>query len=241
MQQQDVEDRSSWRAAQGVSDSFRQPSTQIVLRPIASPLAIGFVGLTMGTTILSALQLGWVASSQQSVVAIALLGFVVPLQGIASVLGFLGRDAVAATGMGILSGTWATLGWGLLTSAPASTSDALGIVLLISAVSMLIPATSATASKLVPALILTIAAIRLAASGAYQLTGNGMWETGAGWIGLTLGILAIYGAWAIQLEDVIGATVLPLGRVGQGRTALHGPSSQQTADLEHEAGVRTQL
>ena len=75
-----------------------EPSAQVVLRPIASPLALGFVGLAMGTTMLSALQLSWIPATQQRIVAIALLGFVAPLQGLASVFGFLGRDTVVATG-----------------------------------------------------------------------------------------------------------------------------------------------
>ena len=82
-----------------------EPSARVVLRPIASPLALGFVGLAMATTMLSALQLSWVPAAQQRGVAIALLGFVAPLQGLASAFGFRGRDTVVATGMGILSGS----------------------------------------------------------------------------------------------------------------------------------------
>jgi succinate-acetate transporter protein len=218
-----------------------EPSAQVVLRPIASPLALGFVGLAMGTTILSALQLSWVPAAQQRFVAIALLGFVAPLQGLASVFGFLGRDTVVATGMGILSGTWAVIGWSFLASSPGSTSDALGIVLLVSGASMLIPATSAMVSKLVPAVILATAAARLAVSGAYELTGSSAWEIGVGWGGVALGILALYGALAIQLEDVLGTSVLPVGRIGQGRAAIRGTPARQTSGLEHEAGVRQQL
>lgn len=218
-----------------------EPSAQVVLRPIASPLALGFVGLAMGTTVLSALQLSWVPAAQQRMVAIALLGFVAPLQGLASVFGFLGRDTVVATGMGILSGTWAVIGWSFLASSPGSTSDALGIVLLVSGVSMLIPATSAIVSKLVPAVILAIAAARLADSGSYELTASSAWQMVAGWSGLALGALALYGALAIQLEDVLGTSVLPVGRIGRGRAAIRGTPARQTSGLEHEAGVRQQL
>lgn len=218
-----------------------EPSAQVVLRPIASPLALGFVGLAMGTTMLSALQLSWIPATQQRIVAIALLGFVAPLQGLASVFGFLGRDTVVATGMGILSGTWAVVGWSLLASAPGTTTNALGIVLLVSGGSMLIPAASSMVSKLVPALILTTAAARLAVTGVYELTGSGGWEIVAGWAGLTLAALALYGALAIQLEDVIGTSVLPVGRIGRGRAAIRGTPARQMSGLEHEAGVRQQL
>jgi hypothetical protein len=76
-------------------------ATRIVLRPLAGSLALGFVGLSMATITVTALQLGWIPTAQQHEVAIALLAFVVPIQGIASIFGFLGRDGVAATGMGI--------------------------------------------------------------------------------------------------------------------------------------------
>ena len=106
---------------------------------------------------------------------------------------------------------------------------------------MLIPATSAMVSKLVPAVILATAAARLAVSGAYELTGSSAWEIGVGWGGVALGILALYGALAIQLEDVLGTSVLPVGRIGQGRAAIRGTPARQTSGLEHEAGVRQQL
>jgi hypothetical protein len=43
----------------GVSGSAR-----IVLRPIASPLPLGFLALAGGTLLLSGLQLGWLAPAQ---------------------------------------------------------------------------------------------------------------------------------------------------------------------------------
>jgi succinate-acetate transporter protein len=227
--------------AGSASEWSADPATLITLRPIASPLALGFVGLAMGTTIVAALQLGWITATDQRLVAIALLAFVAPLQGLASIFGFLGRDGIAATGMGILAASWATVGWALWVSPPGSTSKALAIILFVSAASMLVPASTALSSKLVPALILITAAVRLGASGAYEYTGSGGWETTAGWIGVLLGVLALSGAWAVQLEDVLGSTVLPVGRLGRGRVAMRGTLSRQTAGLHHEAGVRQQL
>jgi len=212
-----------------------------MLRPIASPLAVGFIGLAMATIAVTALQLGWVPPSEQPVVAIALLAFVVPTQAIASVFGFLARDGIAATGMGVLAGTWGMVGWVLATSAPGSTSDALGIALLVSATAMLIPASAAFTSKLVPALVLTTAAARFAVTGVYQVTGAAAWKQAAGWVGLALGVLAVYAAWATQLEDVLGRSVLPTARRAKGRAAIEGTLTDQVADVHHEAGVRHQL
>src|SRR4051812_36322945 len=195
----------------------------------------------MATMVVTALQLGWVAPSRQVQVAIVLVAFVVPLQAMASVFGFLGRDGVAATGMGVLAGTWGVVGWMLATSPPGSTSPLLGIVLLVAATAMLLPASAAFASKLVPALVLTTAAARFAVTGVYQLTGSATWERAAGWVGLALGILAIYAAWATQLEDVLGKTILPTARRGKGRAAVRGTLTDQVAELRHEGGVRQQL
>ncbi len=50
------------------------------------------------------------AGDQGRTAALAALLFAVPLQLVASVFGFLSRDPVAGTGMGVLSGTWAVTG-----------------------------------------------------------------------------------------------------------------------------------
>ena len=84
--------------------------TRITLRPIAGPLALGFFGLAAATFVMSGLQLGWVEPTEGKQVALCILAFTVPLQFTASLFGFLARDGVAATGMGLLSGIWAVVG-----------------------------------------------------------------------------------------------------------------------------------
>jgi succinate-acetate transporter protein len=91
---------------------------------------------------------------------------------------------------------------------------------------MLVPAVSASA-KLVPAAVMTLAAVRFAVTGAYHLTGSDAWKSAAGWVGLLLGAVAVYAALALALESTQGRTVLPLGR-----RAPAGPG---------EPGVRPQL
>lgn len=106
---------------------------------------------------------------------------------------------------------------------------------------MTLPASSALATKLVPAMVLTTAAARFAIAGMYETTASTGWMHAAGWVGLALGVVAIYAAWAMQLEDVLGKTILPLGRVGKGRIALRGTLTDQVSEVHHEAGVRQQL
>jgi succinate-acetate transporter protein len=213
----------------------------VTLRPIAGPLALGFFGLAAATFVLSGLQLGWVGSTEGKQVALCVLAFTVPLQFVTSLLGFLARDAVAATGMGVLAGIWAVIGLIMFSAKPGSTSDALGLFLLVAGVAMWAPASAAFASKLIPALVLSIAGLRFLVTGLYQLTSNEAWEDTAGVIGLLLAGFAIYAAYAAELEDVLKRPVLPLGRRGRGESAVTGTYAEQIANVAHEPGVRQQL
>jgi succinate-acetate transporter protein len=209
------------------------PEARVVLRPLASPLPLGFLGLAGGTVVVAGLNLGWVEPSEQASVALIVAAFTVPLQLLASVLAFLARDGVVATGMGILAGTWLAQALVLHGSQPGSTSDALGIVLVVAAAALLVPVSAAAADKLVPAVVLGTAALRFLVTGIYQLTGEDAWGDAAGAVGLFLGALALYAAWAAELEDARGRSVLPLARREQAR----GPG----AGLLGEPGVRDRL
>ena len=85
--------------------------SRVVLRPIATPLPLGFLALAVSTVLFSAVQLEWIAPSEGRIAALTALAATVPLQLLSSVIGFLARDPVAATGMGVLSGTWAVVGF----------------------------------------------------------------------------------------------------------------------------------
>jgi len=215
--------------------------TRIMLRPLASPLPVGFFGLGAATFVVSGLQLGWVAPSESTQVALCVLAFTAPLQLLASLIGFLAHDGAAATGMGLLAGIWAVVGFTLLSAEPGATSRALGMFLLLAGVAMLAPASSAASGKLVPALVLATAATRFLVTGIYELTGAAHWEDAAGVVGLVLAALALYAAFGAEYEDVLKRSVLPLGRRREGRVALEGTYTEQVADLPRAPGVRTQL
>ena len=217
------------------------PSTQITLRPIANPLPLGFLALAGGTLVLSGLQLGWISSSESHDVALILIAFVFPLQLLTSVFSYLGRDVVAGTGMGILSGTWLSIGLVMLESPSGGTSDALGLLLLGSMAAMWVPAFVASGVKLVPAAVLGTAGLRFGVTAIYELTGSSVWKEAAGIVGLVLWGLAIYAALAMALEDSRQRTILPLLRRGTGRAAMDGDTGEQLSNLEREAGVREQL
>lgn len=229
------------RAAREEAERRVEATARIVLRPLAGPLALGFLGLAAATFVRAGLELGWVEATEAKNVALVAIAFTVPLQFTASLIGFLTRDAVAATGMGLLSGIWLATALVTSTSPPGSTSDALGLFLLVGAVAMWIPAAAAVTSKLVPALVLGTAGLRFLVTGVHQLTGDEGWENAAGLIGLVLAALAVYAALAVELEDATKSTLLPLGRRGRGAAALDGVLHDQLAQLQKEPGVRQQL
>jgi succinate-acetate transporter protein len=201
----------------------------VTLRPIGNALPLGFLGLGGGTLLVSGLQLGWLSPDQGEDVALMLIAFVFPLQLIASLYGFIGRDFVAGTGMGVLAGSWLSIALVTLTSPAGSTSDALGLLLLLSATGLAIAAFAATSGKLVATAVLGTASARFACTGLYELTASKTWEDIAGVVGLVLLAAGVYAALAIALEESRRATVLPTGRRGTG------------LPVHEEPGIRPQL
>lgn len=216
-------------------------ATRIFLRPIASPFALGFVGLAGATVSVAGLELGWIPQSQRHQVGLIVLVFAPLLQTIACVFGFLGRDAVAATGMGLLAGTWGAIALVLLTTPPGATSDALGLFLFAAVAAYLVSALTAAVGKLVPAVVMLTTAVRLCLTAVYEVTGSTGWEHAAGWAGLVLAFFAVYAAASLELEGVLGRPALPTLRHGQGLEALDGDLATQVADVADEAGIRKTL
>ena len=223
------------------SGSSAGPTATVFLRPVATPLPLGFVGLTVATFVLSALQLGWIPARESHQAALVLLAFAFPLQLLASVFGFLCRDAAAATGIGVLGGTWLTVGLILLASRPGSTSDTAGLLLFGAGLVLLIPAAASGADKAVATAVLATAALRFFITGAYEYSADNGWKTAAGVMGLVLAAVAFYAALALELEGQRHRPVLPTFRSGQGRAATQGTGAEQVEGVVHEPGVRREL
>jgi succinate-acetate transporter protein len=215
-------------------------TTRVVLRPLASPLPLGFLALAVATVAFATVQLSWIPQSEGHTIALGVLVLTVPLQLLAAVMGFLARDPVAATGMGILSGTWGAACLATLSAPPGATSDGLGVILLASAACLLVPAVAAR-SKAVPALVIATSAARFAVTGVAQIDGGRTWLQAAGWVGIALAAISAYAALALELEGTELRTVLPLGRTGASRRAVDGRLEDQTESLATEPGVRQQL
>lgn len=212
----------------------------VALRPLASPLPLGFLALGVATTAFASLQLGWIATTEGHTIALAVLVLAVPLQLLAAIMGFLVRSPVAATSMGILSGTWAGLCLSTLTSPPGATSSGIGVILLCSSVCLLVPAVAAR-TKAVPAAVILLSAARFAVTGIAEATGDRGWLHAAGWVGVALTALSAYAALALELEGSERRTVLPVGRSAASRRALDGRLSDQVRSVATEPGVRREL
>jgi succinate-acetate transporter protein len=216
-------------------------STQVMLRPLATPLTLGFLALAAGSFLVAATELRWLPAAQTGSVALVLMVFVAPLQALTAVLGFFARDAIAGTGMGVLSATWLSTGLLTFRSPTQQHAPALGLLLVTCAALLLVPAVTAIAGKVVAGFVMLLAAARFAVTGTAHLIGPGGPRTAAGAIGVALAVLALYAALAFELEDTKRRTILPTLRHGGAEAALDGAPQDEVEGLQHEAGVRRRL
>jgi len=216
--------------------------TRIVVRPIATPISLGFLGLAAATFVVSGLQLGWISPLQKPFVGLILMSFTALMQLVATVYGFLSRDSVAATGMGVLTGTWFAVGLVYYVSpASATTSGGLGLLLLASGTALLVPVLGALETKVLAAIVLGTAAARFFVTGAYEMSGSSTWKATAGWLGLALFFLAVLAAFAFEIEDTKRKPLAATMRRGKGKKALAGSVQDEVAHVHEEAGARETL
>lgn len=216
-------------------------AARISLRPIATPFPLGFFALATASLLVAGMELGWFASADRQIVAIVLIGFAFPLQLLASIFGFLGRDTAAATGFGVQGGTWLVVGLDLLLTPPGSSSPALGVLLLAAAAWVLFCAMGSALGKLAPAAVLILTALRFLLTGLHEVTASTALGDAAAIVGLVLVAVAAYVALALEVENLQRRTVLPVLRRGHGAEAMQGDLAAQAQRLDREAGVREQL
>jgi uncharacterized protein len=77
--------------------------TRIVLRPIASPLPLGFFAFGMGSILQSALQFGLIPQADIQNLALLFGAFVFPLEILAALLAYFARESVGATILSIIA------------------------------------------------------------------------------------------------------------------------------------------
>lgn len=185
----------------------RSPGPSVVmLRPIGSPLPLGFLALAIATFSFAVLQLGWIAKDQGHTVAMTVLLSTVPLQLVVAVLAYAARDTAPATAMGLLSGTWAGVCVATLTAKPGSFSEGLGTFLLAAGVCLLVPAVAAL-PRVLPPLVIGLSAVRFVLTGVAELNASTTWLKVAGWSGLALAAVSFVAALVlvVQRSSVGGA------------------------------------
>lgn len=216
-------------------------NTLLVLRPLATPLPLGFLGLFFATMLLAGVELGWVPRGQEKLVVIGVLVLTVPVQLIACIYGFLVRDLVAGTGMGILAGTWALQAVVLLVTPAGSKNPGLAWALVLGGTAVCVPAAAALQSKILAGAVQLATALRWWLTAVYEWGGSHDWRLASGAMGVALGLLALYAALAFELEDQARETILPTFRRASGLEAMSGDLGVQVNRANNEAGVRKQL
>lgn len=212
--------------------------TRIIVRPVAVPLPLAFAALAVGSIVVSAQELSWIAPEGGFEVGIVLVALVAPLQIIAALFGFLARDPVAGTGISLVAAAWLVAG--LTRIVPEAEGTTFGVALLAVSLALAIPVIAASLDKRVVAALIALTAVRFALNGILAITGSPTFADLGGVVGICVSALAIYTALAIELE-AIGRPVLPLGRSESAEVSVHGDLARQVQGIEHEAGVRRRL
>jgi succinate-acetate transporter protein len=218
----------------------RAPAVQVVLRPIGSPLTVGMSGLAIASLVQSGFDLGWVSHAEAGEVGLILLAVPGLLQLIGCLLSYLARDGATGAAMGTLTGSWIALGLIRLLG-PATTTNALGLMLLSAGLMLILSASAVAVAKPLPSAVLVLAGVRFLLGGLGQLTALHAWTVAAGIIGLVILGLAAYTVLAFELEGQCGRPILPtFRRAIRRRASLSPPSTEpeQAAALALEELVR---
>jgi uncharacterized protein len=217
----------------------------VVLTPIATPLPLTFLGLVAATTILSGLELHWIPAADARLTGWTLLAVPLPLQLTASIFGFHGRSATAATGSSVLAAAWLGIALALINASPGSftPSRPVGMLAFAVAAGLVVPAAAdARGGSPLTTAALGLASIRFVLTGITAMTASPGLKTATGIVGLIVAAVAFYAALALELEDnSIEDTLLPTFKWGESAQALTAPLDTQVEELEHEAGVRKNL
>ncbi|MEU3607804.1 GPR1/FUN34/YaaH family transporter [Streptomyces sp. NPDC035033] len=212
--------------------------TRINLRPIASPMPLGFYAVAIASIVVGCFQLGVFEEDAHRAVAFTILPAFV-LQLLVGVLAFGARDVLAATLMACFSGTWLATSL-VLAFDPPGGAAVLGVLNLAFTVFAGLMASVARAKRALW-LVLCVAVPRFAVAAAFNLSGAAWLGSLSGALGLVLALAALYAAFALMLEDMRGEQVLPIGRSGPAHHAVEGDLSVQLRNLERAAGVRRTL
>ena len=212
--------------------------TRIVLRPIGSPLPLGFFTVAINNVLVGALQWGVLPKADERAVALTVFpAFIV--QAIAGLYALGARDSIAGTLMLSFATTWLVDALVFFVNPPGAAAT-LGMFYVVFAVFISLMLASARQKRAIVA-VLAVAAPRFLISGVAELTGNRALAQTAAVLGFLLAAVSLYTAFALLLEDSRGSEVLPIGRFGAARQAIHGNLTDELRGIERQPGVRRTL
>jgi uncharacterized protein len=212
--------------------------TRIVLRPIGSPLPLGFFTVAIDNVLVSTLQWGLLSISDRRAVALIVFpAFIV--QAVVGIFALGARDSAAGTLMLSFATTWLVDALVFYLS-PSGAAAALGIFYVVFAVFIALMLAGALLKRALAA-VLVVAAPRFLIAGLGLLTGSKILSQAGAVLGFLLAAVALYTALALLLEDARGREVLPVGRLGAARQATHGNLAVELRDIERQPGVRRTL
>jgi succinate-acetate transporter protein len=215
-----------------------QAMTRIVLRPIGSPLPLGFFTVAIDNVLVSTLQWGLLPVVDGRAVALIVFpAFIV--QAIAGLFALGARDGIAGTLMLSFATTWLIDALIFYVNPPGAAA-ALGVFYVVFAVFISFMLASALLKRAIVA-VLAVAAPRFLIAGIGDLTGNQAVSQAGAVLGFLLAAVALYTAFALLLEDSRGREVLPIGRLGAARQATHGTLAVELQGIERQPGVRSTL
>ena len=215
--------------------------TRIVLRPLASPLPLGFFAFGMGSILQSALQFGLIPQGEVPYLALVFGVFVFPLELLAAILAFPARETVGATTLSIIAFSWLGTAFVTYAAAPDPASPTLGVLYLSIALILLLLGSVGVLGKPLLATVMFLAFFRYGLNGLFELTEISSLQPVSGVFGCLIFALSLYGGLALSLEDVQHRMVLPFGRRGEALRAFEGDLAEQVGPIEREAGIRKQL
>jgi succinate-acetate transporter protein len=212
--------------------------TRIVLRPIGSPLPLGFFTVAIDNVLVSTLQWGLLPVADRRAVALIVFpAFIV--QAIVGIFAIGARDSIAATLMLSFATTWLVDAL-VFYLYPPGAAAALGIFYIVFAAFIGFMLVSALLKRALAA-VLAVAVPRFLVAGVAGITGNQAVSQAGAVLGFLLAAVAMYTAFALLLEDSRGREVLPVGRLGAARQATHGTLAVELRDIERAPGVRRTL
>ena len=166
-----------------------QAMTRIVLRPIGSPLPLGYFTVAIDNVLVSTLQWGLLpAADRRAVALIVFPAFIV--QAIVGIFAIGARDSIAATLMLSFATTWLVDALVLYANPPGA-GAALGIFYVVFAVFISFMLASALLKRALAAVLL-VAAPRFLIAGLANLTGNQMLAQAGAVLGFLLATVALY-------------------------------------------------